>query len=98
MDTTYRLCNLWLTDTLWENLRLLNADGKHPWFPGPILLHFQKKNDTFKKFYLEMIQMNSGLMELKTLGTDRERAFYLGFKEVNKSLLNLLYHRIYVGH
>ena len=38
IDTTFDLVyGLWLTDTSYRNLSLIDIDGKHPKFPGPSL-------------------------------------------------------------
>ena len=43
VDTTFNLCNLWITDTSYRNKRLVNIiDGKTPVHLGPIMLHFTK--------------------------------------------------------
>ena len=44
IDTTFNLCDLWLTDTSYKNKRILNeANGNNPVFFGPSMLHFTKE-------------------------------------------------------
>ena len=41
VDTTFEICNgLYLTDTIYPNLSLHDINGKHPEFPGVIVLAF----------------------------------------------------------
>lgn len=47
MDTTFNVCDMWFTDIAYQNLRLVNDKGEHPWFSGPILLHMKKSAETF---------------------------------------------------
>jgi len=82
MDTTFDLCNLWLTDTAYQNQRILNKDNKHPWFYGPVLLHMKKTPETFARFALVV---KSGLKSPNFLGTDLEKAMFKGFSRVKES-------------
>ena len=89
MDTTFGICNLWLTDTAYQNLRLLNRENKHPWFYGPAFLHMKKTNETFARFAMDMV-VSSDLKSPTYLGTDLEKAMFVGFKKVFPELKNLL--------
>ena len=42
IDTTFNLCSNWATDTCYENTPLQTQNGKHPFFLGSILIHFEK--------------------------------------------------------
>ena len=43
VDTTFNLCDLWITDTSYRNKRLVNTiDGGAPVHLGPIMLHFTR--------------------------------------------------------
>ena len=80
VDTTFNLCDLWLTDTSYQNQRLLKmSDGKNPVFLGPFMFHFTKNADVFSRFYLELRAGNPGLKDLKAVGVDMEAAIYNGF-------------------
>ncbi|XP_057298383.1 uncharacterized protein LOC130629260 [Hydractinia symbiolongicarpus] len=90
MDTTFNVCDMWLTDIGYQNLRLVNDKGNHPWFYGPVLLHMRKTPETFSRFATEFLLANSKLRSLTYLGTDLERALFQGFKHVLPDLKSLL--------
>ncbi|XP_065068994.1 uncharacterized protein LOC135694219 isoform X2 [Rhopilema esculentum] len=90
MDTTFNICDMWVTDTVFQNLRLMNDKGEHPWFYGPVLLHMKKSKDTFSRFAIDLVVGNSSIRDLPFLGTDMEKAMYQGFKGVMPNLKNLL--------
>ena len=52
IDTTFNLCSNWVIYTCYENTRLQN--GQHPFFLGPILIHFEKDAFIFNRFASEM--------------------------------------------
>lgn len=61
VDTTFNLCDLWLTDTSYRNQRLSKiSDGKNPVFLGPSMFHFTKNIDTFSRFFLGVEGWQSG--------------------------------------
>ena len=72
MDTTFDVCNLWLTDTAYQNLRLKNDKDKNPWFYGPCVFHMSKTAETFSRYALDMLVSNPGLQAQSFLCTDRE--------------------------
>lgn len=90
MDTTFEVCNLWLTDTAYQNLRLKNNKNEHPWFYGPCLFHMKKTSETFARFALDMVVADPGLNAPSFLGTDMEKAMFAGFKKVFPGLRSLL--------
>ena len=48
VDTTFDLVpGLWLTDTSYKCLVLLDEFDKHPEFPGPSMWHFRKDEKEF---------------------------------------------------
>lgn len=52
IDTTFNITEYYFTHTAYENLSLRNKDtGKHPWFPGPILIHRNKTTEDLKYFW-----------------------------------------------
>jgi len=89
MDTTFDICNLWLTDTAYQNLRLLNRAIQHPWFYGPSLFHMKKSNETFAGFAMDML-VSSNMISPKFLGTDMEKAMFGGFSKIFPDLKHLL--------
>ncbi|XP_057299636.1 uncharacterized protein LOC130630239 [Hydractinia symbiolongicarpus] len=56
MDTTFNVCDMWLTDVGYQNFRLVNDKGSHPWFYGPVLLHMRKTPETFSRFATPILQ------------------------------------------
>jgi len=82
MDTTFDLCDMWLTDTAYQNLRILNSKNQHPWFFGPSFLYMKKSAETFSRFSLDMVVSKPGLESPTFLGTGMEKAMYDGFKKV----------------
>lgn len=90
VDTTYNLCDLWMTDTCYRNKRLINPKTKgHPVFLGPMMFHFTKDEGTFMRFALELFTSNSGMSNLKYIGVDLESAIFKGFKTVFLNLKRL---------
>ena len=91
IDTTFKLCDMWLTDTSLRNHRLLSTrNGKHPVLLGPCMLHFRKTEESFRRFCGELLSANPSLENLKKVGTDMESAIYGGFKSLLPKLLQLL--------
>ena len=90
IDTTFKLCDLWLTDTSYRNKRLVSRrSGKHPVFMGPVMFHFSKDEPTFRRFCAELISANPNILNLKKCGVDMEAAIYSGFKSVIPRLMQL---------
>ena len=90
IDTTFKLCDLWITDTCYRNKRLLSARSRdHPVYTGPIMLHFSKDDETFRRFCLELISAKPEISNLKKVGLDMEAAIFNGFKSVLPKLLQL---------
>ena len=92
INTTFNLCEYWLTD--YGNLRLETNEGKHPIFIGPSMIHFKRDEFLFSRFISEMCSYQSNIRLLKIIGTDQDRAIYNGFSaqipELN--LLLCLFH------
>ena len=83
IDTTFNLCDLWVTDSCYKNKRLINnLTGNHPVFLGPLLFHFTKDESTFNRFVLEMMAMDLRVSQLKKIGIDMDDAIYNGIKSI----------------
>ena len=83
IDTTFNLCNLWVTDSCYKNDRIVhNVTGNHPAFLGPLLFHFTKDESTFTRFALEMIALDPEVINIKKIGSDMEKAIYNGVKAI----------------
>lgn len=91
VDTTFNLCDLWITDTSYINQRLINpSSGRSPVHLGPLMLHFTKTEQTFGRFALELVSANPNLKNLKFLGVDLEAAIFKGFENIIPGLNRLL--------
>eukprot|EP00794_Sanderia_malayensis_P002387 gene2387-2747_t len=91
VDTTFNLCDLWVTDTCYRNKRIVHSSsGKHPVFLGPAMFHFTKGPDSFSRLALELIAADPGLRNLKKVGVDMEEAIFSGFKHHIPDLKRLL--------
>ena len=73
------------------NLSLVsNTSGKHPWFPGPLLVHHEKGRDEFKFFWQAVKRGCLTLENLRVLGTDEESALYTGIMSETRDTIHLL--------
>ena len=50
IDTTFNLCENWVSDCCYNNIRLENLNGKNPVFLGPAMIHFNKDKFFFNLF------------------------------------------------
>ena len=86
MDTTFELVDgLWLTDSTFTHEGLVVAGtGKHPKFPGPSLWHFRKDRQTYRRFAVEMVMGDPGLINIKKIGHDLDRTIPNSLTDVFK--------------
>ena len=90
IDTTFKLCNMWITDTSYRNKQLLSSrTRKNPVHLGPTMMHFTKDEGTCRKICVELISANPQLINLKKVGVDIEDAIFNGFQSVICKLLQL---------
>ena len=91
IDTTYNLCDMWVTDSCYKDKRLVsNTTGNHPIFLGPLIFHFTKDKDTFTRFALEMMAIDPLVIsKLKKIGVDMEDAIFEGIKNVMPNVSQL---------
>ena len=67
VDTTFNLCDLWVTDITYRIKRLVNVETKkHPIVLRPIMLPFTKDDDAFSRFALESLHANKEIRKIKT--------------------------------
>ena len=58
-DTTNNLCNMWVTDSCYQNKRPIeDASGHHPDLLDPALFHFTKDDQTFTWLALKLQASN----------------------------------------
>lgn len=83
VDTTFDVIpGLWLTDTTYKHLALIDKNGNHPEFPGPSMLHFHKDRKEYRSLALEIVAQRPELLGIHTIGHDLDKATALGFKDV----------------
>jgi len=83
VDTTFNLVpRLWLTDTSYKHLGLIDSNGKHPEFPGPSMWYFKKDRMEFRNFATEFLIECPDLKDIKLIGHDLDKPTALGFKDV----------------
>ena len=91
VDTTYNICNLWITDTSYRNKRLVNTiDRGTPVHLNPIMLHFTKHEKTFSRFGLEILSANPNLKNISFIGVDLESAIFTGLETMIPGLRRLI--------
>ena len=91
VDTTSNLCSLWITDTTYQNKRILNAsNGNHPIHLAPVMLHFTKDDATFSRLASELLSSNPNSRTLKGISVDLESAIFNGFKKMIPNLNGLI--------
>ena len=94
IDTTFNLCDLWVTDSCYRNTRIVNhATGNHLAFLGPLMLHFTEDKSTFSHFGLEMVAVDSTISHLKKVGTDMDGSTYNDDKAVTPEVKQLYFVR-----
>ena len=77
IDTTYNLCEMWVTDSCFQNKRLISyTSGAHPFYLGPTLLHFTKDTQTFPQFALELQAHNTETRGMKKIDVNKEYGIY----------------------
>ena len=91
VDTTFNLCDLWITDISYRNKRLVNTiDEGAPVHFGPIMLHFTRVEKTFSRFGLEILSANPNLKNISFIGVDLESAIFTGLKTMIPGLFRLI--------
>ena len=83
--------SMWVTDTSYTNLSLINkSNAKHPEFPGPVMLPFQKDAPIFRRFALEIVNGNPKLLDVKKVGHNMDNSMKKGFGEIFRNAENLI--------
>lgn len=73
------------------NLSLVTkSTGKHPWFPGPLLVHRSKGQDEFQHFWQAVKRGCPAYQKLKVLWTDEDSAVYNGILSETLGTVHLL--------
>ena len=82
---TFDVCDMWLSDTTYQNRRLVKT-----WFFGPILFHMIKTPETFSRFCMDLVASNAEIRKLPILGTDLQKALFQGFKIIIPTIQSFL--------
>ncbi|CAB4005501.1 Hypothetical predicted protein [Paramuricea clavata] len=79
IDTTFNISKFYFTQTAYKNVSIVSkATGKHPWFPGPLLVHRNKTPEKFQYFWQAVKREIPALKNLGVFGTDEKAAVYNG--------------------
>ena len=91
VDTTFNICDYYFTQTAYMNLSVvLKHTGKHPWFPGPLLVHRSKKQEVFQYFWQSVKRDCPALEDLAILGTDEDEGMANGILSETSGTIHLL--------
>ena len=83
VDTTFQLADkLWLTDSTYPNMWLVDQNDKHPELPGPNQWQFRKDRESYKRFAGEMVLCNPDLQFLQKFGHDLDPSIAEGLNNV----------------
>ena len=90
IDPTFNLGDFYVTPTVFEHKLLKNKKtGKHPNLMGPVLIHQNRKRDTYYYFASELKKMRQRLDSLLAFGTDGEEALHSAFSSVFPHAIHL---------
>ena len=79
IDVTYNIGDFYITTTTYQHLAIIDkSTGKHPTFPGPMMLHTDEKEATFHYFASTMREVNSDIQNILFVGSDRQRSIENG--------------------
>ena len=83
IDTTFNLSDLWLTNSCYKNIRIINHVTRNlPVFLGPLIFYLSKDQSTFSNFALEMMAFDSNISLLAKVGTNMDESIHNGVKTV----------------
>jgi len=78
LDSTYDVGNYFVTNTCFENLKVVHADGKyrgrHPLEMGPTFVHTNKDTHAFVGFFSSILRMKPDLKTIQAIGSDGDEA------------------------
>ena len=90
IDPTFNLGDFYVMPTVFEHKLLKNKKtGKHPNLMGPVLIHQNRKRDTYYYFASELKKMRQRLDSLLAFGTDGEEALHSAFSSVFPHAIHL---------
>lgn len=78
IDATFNVGDFYVTNTCFENYRIVHADGKYrgryPHALGPCFIHTDLETNSYVHFFSSLIKANPTLKNIKAIGTDGEEA------------------------
>ena len=91
-DTTFNIANHLVTQTTYKQMSVIGRESlKHPWFPGPFLIHRNQSAEDFSYFWQAVKRGNPALSNIVVLGTDEDEALSGGIlKETSGTTIHLL--------
>ena len=79
IDVTYNIGDFYVTTTSYQHLSMIDkSTGKHPTFPGPMMIHTDEKQATFHYFPSTLRENNSNIENILFVGSDRQRSMENG--------------------
>ncbi|CAC5387951.1 MAD2 [Mytilus coruscus] len=79
VDSTFNIGNYYVTNTCFENLRVVHASGKykgrHPLEMGPTFVHTHHDEDSYFRFFSALNRMNPNFRyQMQAIGSDGDEA------------------------
>ena len=100
IDTTFEICEgLYLTDSTYQNLSLVDQYRKHTEFLGPSFWHFRKTEETYRWFAGELLIAEPLLSGIKNWGMTliKQLAISLAFFLFGEDLCALFFHTSHIS-
>ena len=82
IDPTFNLGEFSVTVTSYKQLMLINSRGKHPVMIGPMFIHQRKEFKSYHFFASSLVGLNPALSNIRSFGTDGEKALSKAFTAV----------------
>ena len=89
VDPTFNLGDFDVTVTTYRHLLLKNASGHHPVMIGPVFVHQRKRFETHHFFASALTGLKPALTQLRSFGTDGEKALSNAFGTVFSQAVHL---------
>ena len=91
VDPTFNLGDFFVTPTVYEHRLVKNkVSRKHPYFLGPVLIHVDRKYNTYYYFASQLKKLCPDMESLNAVGTDGEEALSSAFLAVFPNSIHLL--------
>ncbi|CAG2219934.1 unnamed protein product [Mytilus edulis] len=78
IDSTFDVGNYYITNTCYENLRILHASdkyrGKYPLEMGPTFVHTKRDTNNYVSFFSSLQRIDNELKDIQAVGTDGDEA------------------------